>query len=98
MRNYWKAAFNWARERTELLTRSKAFTSLGLALVTLIVQRSIGLRTWGSVWLFAAAAIIAYALLSVLSLVWNTLARAPVALDAARADAQSALQAEVYRL
>src|ERR1700737_1021155 len=77
MRNYWKAAFTWAREQTELLTWSKALSSLGLAVVTLIVQSSIGLRTWTSVLLFAVAAIVAYVLLSVLSLLWNTLARAP---------------------
>jgi hypothetical protein len=98
MRDYWKAAFTWARERTELLTWSKAFTSLGLALATLIVQSSIGLRTWASIWLLAVATIVAYALVSVASLAWNTVARAPLALDAARAEAQTALKAEVYRL
>jgi len=98
MRNYWKAAFTWAREQTELLTWSKALSSLGLAVVTLIVQSSIGLRTWTSVLLFAVAAIVAYVLLSVLSLLWNTLARAPVALDAARAETETVHQAELYRL
>jgi hypothetical protein len=98
MRDYWKAAFSWAKERTELLTWNKAWTSLGLAVATLVAQSSIGLRTWASVWLFAAATIVGYALVSVLSLVWNTIARAPVALDAARAEVETELKAEVYRL
>jgi len=98
MRDYWKAAFAWARRRTELLTWNKALTSVGLALATLIVQSSIGIRTWASIWLFAVATIVAYALVSALSLAWNTIARAPVALDTARGEKETALEAQVYEL
>jgi hypothetical protein len=98
MRDYWKAAFAWAKHRTELLTWNKAGTSVGLAVATLAVQSSIGLRTWASIWLFAIATIVAYALVSLLTLVWNTVARAPVALNAAKAEEVVGLEARVYQL
>jgi hypothetical protein len=98
MRDYWKAAFAWAKRRTELLTWNKAGTSVGLAVATLVIQSSIGLRTWESIWLFSIATVVAYALVSLLSLGWNTIARAPVALDAAKAEEVVGLQARVYQL
>jgi hypothetical protein len=98
MREYWKTAFAWAKIRTELLTWNKAATSVGLAVATLVIQSSIGLRTWTSVWLFGIATVVAYALVSLLSLGWNTIARAPVALDAAKGEEVVALEARVYQL
>ena len=94
---YWKRAFIWAGENTELLSRGKLVTSVGLAVVNLVIQAGAGLRPWHVTWQFIAVALAAYVLVTAASFGFNTFVRAPVALDVARENEEIVLRNEVVK-
>lgn len=97
MLEYWKRAFVWAGGNTELLTRGKLVTSLGLAVVNLVMQAGAGLRPWNATWQFIGVTLVAYVVVTAASFAFNACVRAPVALDTARDNEEIALRNEVVK-
>ena len=97
MLDYWERALVWARVNTELLTRGKLFTSLGLAVVNLVMQAGAGLRPWDATWQFTGVTLAAYAVVTAASFAFNAFIRAPVALDAAREMEQIELREQAVK-
>jgi hypothetical protein len=82
---YWGRAIAHAARNTALLQPSKIATSLGVSVLSLVVQAEKGIRGWPLTWDVVGATVIAYGVVLFLSGLWN-LASAPPRMEAARAE------------